>query len=76
MMRGRDQMAGLEQSFNSMTGSLAKLVNEQKEKQRLESELAIAYEVQDLFFPRKFEAFPHWRSTASAVLRGRKRRIL
>jgi phosphoserine phosphatase RsbU/P len=39
-VRSRDQMANLEQSFNSMTGSLAKLVAEQKEKQRLESELA------------------------------------
>jgi sigma-B regulation protein RsbU (phosphoserine phosphatase) len=57
-VRGRDQMAGLEQSFNSMTGSLAKLVTEQKEKQRLESELAIAYEVQDLLFPRKFQGLP------------------
>jgi phosphoserine phosphatase RsbU/P len=53
-IRSRDQMAALEQSFNSMTESLAKLVAEQKEKQRLESELAIAYEVQDLLFPHKF----------------------
>jgi sigma-B regulation protein RsbU (phosphoserine phosphatase) len=34
---GRDQMAALGQSFNSMTGSLAKLIEEQKEKQRLRS---------------------------------------
>ena len=54
-VRSRDQMAGLEQSFNSMTESLAKLVAEQKEKQRLESELAIAHEVQDLLFPHKFK---------------------
>jgi len=47
-------MGALEQSFNSMTESLAKLVAEQKEKQRLESELAIAHEVQDLLFPHKF----------------------
>jgi phosphoserine phosphatase RsbU/P len=53
-VRSRDQMATLEQSFNSMTESLAKLVAEQKEKQRLESELAIAYEVQDLLFPHNF----------------------
>jgi phosphoserine phosphatase RsbU/P len=53
-VRIRDQMATLEQSFNSMTESLAKLIAEQKEKQRLESELAIAYEVQDLLFPHKF----------------------
>jgi len=31
-VRGRDQMAALEQSFNSMTGSLARLMAEQKEK--------------------------------------------
>lgn len=53
-VRGRDQMAALEQSFNSMTGSLAKLVMEQKEKQRLESELAIGHEVQDSLYPHKF----------------------
>jgi sigma-B regulation protein RsbU (phosphoserine phosphatase) len=50
-VRSRDQMAALEQSFNSMTESLAKLVAEQKEKQRLENELAIAHEVQDSLFP-------------------------
>lgn len=49
----RDQMASLEQSFNSMTASLARLIAEQKEKQRLESELAIAHEVQELLFPRQ-----------------------
>jgi sigma-B regulation protein RsbU (phosphoserine phosphatase) len=54
-VRSRDQMGALEQSFNSMTESLAKLVAEQKEKQRLESELAIAHEVQDLLFPHKFK---------------------
>jgi sigma-B regulation protein RsbU (phosphoserine phosphatase) len=53
-VRSRDQMAALEQAFNSMTESLAKLVAEQKEKQRLESELAIAHEVQDLLFPHNF----------------------
>jgi phosphoserine phosphatase RsbU/P len=52
-IRGRDQMAALEGSFNSMTGSLAKLIDEQKEKQRLENELSIAYEVQELLFPRE-----------------------
>jgi phosphoserine phosphatase RsbU/P len=52
-LRGRDQMAALGESFNSMTGSLAKLIGEQKEKQRLENELSIAYEVQELLFPHK-----------------------
>jgi sigma-B regulation protein RsbU (phosphoserine phosphatase) len=50
---GRDQMAALGESFNSMTESLAKLIGEQKEKQRLENELSIAYEVQELLFPHK-----------------------
>jgi len=48
----RDQLAALETSFNSMTESLQKLIAEQKEKQRIESELAIAQEVQALLFPR------------------------
>jgi sigma-B regulation protein RsbU (phosphoserine phosphatase) len=52
-INGHDQMAALEGSFNSMTGSLAKLLDEQKEKQRLENELSIAYEVQELLFPNK-----------------------
>jgi sigma-B regulation protein RsbU (phosphoserine phosphatase) len=53
VVRERDQMAALEESFNSMTESLVHLVAEQKQKQRLESELALAYEVQDLLFPHK-----------------------
>jgi phosphoserine phosphatase RsbU/P len=50
-VRTHDQMAALEGSFNSMTQSLANLIAEQKEKQRMESELAIAHEVQALLFP-------------------------
>ncbi|HZD33102.1 MAG TPA: HAMP domain-containing protein, partial [Candidatus Angelobacter sp.] len=50
-IRTRDQLATLEESFNSMSASLSKLIDEQKEKQRLESELAIAHEVQALLFP-------------------------
>ncbi len=50
-VRTHDQMAALEQSFNSMTQSLAALIAEQKEKQRLEGELVIAHEVQALLFP-------------------------
>lgn len=48
----QDQLAALETSFNSMTASLEQLIAEQKEKQRIESELAIAQEVQALLFPR------------------------
>ncbi|MGB9408142.1 MAG: PP2C family protein-serine/threonine phosphatase, partial [Terracidiphilus sp.] len=53
-IRGRDQMAVLEQSFNSMTESLVKFAAEQKRMQQMESELAIAYEVQNVLFPHKF----------------------
>ncbi len=52
-IRSRDQMASLEQSFNSMSSSLSKLMAEQQEKHRLEGELAIAHEVQALLFPRQ-----------------------
>ena len=47
-----DQLASLETSFNSMTQSLERLLQEQKEKQRLENELAIGAEVQAQLFPR------------------------
>ena len=48
-----DQLAGLAVSFNSMTASIEKLIQEQKEKQRLENELSIAQEVQAQLFPRQ-----------------------
>jgi sigma-B regulation protein RsbU (phosphoserine phosphatase) len=51
-VRSQDQLASLGSSFNSMTESLQRLIAEQKEKQRIESELHIAKEVQDLLFPR------------------------
>lgn len=51
-VRSRDQLAALETSFNSMTTSLQKLLVEQKEKERLQSELAIAQEVQGQLFPK------------------------
>ena len=57
-VRTNDQMAALEQSFNSMTSSLANLIAEQKEKQRMESELAIAHEVQTLLFPADLSGLP------------------
>ena len=57
-VRTRDQLATLEESFNSMSASLSKLMTEQKEKQRLEGELAIAHEVQALLFPRQISELP------------------
>jgi len=52
-IRSTDQLADLALSFNSMTASIEKLILEQKEKQRLENELAIAQEVQAQLFPRQ-----------------------
>ena len=52
-VKSNDQLAQLSLSFNSMTESIEKLILEQKEKQRLESELAIAQEVQAQLFPRQ-----------------------
>jgi sigma-B regulation protein RsbU (phosphoserine phosphatase) len=50
-VKRNDQLAALEHSFNSMAASLEDLLAEQKEKHRIDSELAIAHEVQALLFP-------------------------
>jgi phosphoserine phosphatase RsbU/P len=49
----RDQLGLLGESFNKMTGSISGLMDEQKKRQRLENELAIASEVQNQLFPQK-----------------------
>jgi sigma-B regulation protein RsbU (phosphoserine phosphatase) len=51
-VREKDQLAALQVSFNSMTDNLQQLIAEQKEKERLQSELEIAHEVQAQLFPR------------------------
>lgn len=51
-VREKDQLAALQTSFNAMTESLQKLIAEQKEKERLQSELEIAHEVQAQLFPQ------------------------
>jgi sigma-B regulation protein RsbU (phosphoserine phosphatase) len=50
-VKGVDQLSELGRSFNSMTGSLQRLLVEQKEKERLQNELSIAQEVQANLFP-------------------------
>jgi len=47
-----DQLASLATSFNAMTASLENLLEEQRDKQKLENELIIAQEVQSQLFPR------------------------
>ena len=53
-----DQMAELSRSFNTMTGSLERLLKEQQEKERLQNELSIAQEVQANLFPRSVMNLP------------------
>jgi len=55
-VRSYDQLASLEKSFNSMSESLEALIAEQKEKQRIENELAIAQEVQAQLFPKQLRS--------------------
>ena len=52
-VNSNDQVATLANSFNSMTASIEKLIEEQKDKQRLENELEIAREVQGQLFPQE-----------------------
>lgn len=59
VVRGNDQLAQLSLSFNRMTENLERLVEVAKEKERLQSELEIAREVQNQLFPK---AVPEARS--------------
>jgi sigma-B regulation protein RsbU (phosphoserine phosphatase) len=47
----KDQLGALAISFNTMTGSLAELLVQQREKERMQGELEIAQEVQNNLFP-------------------------
>ncbi len=53
-----DQLAELGRSFNNMTGSLQRLLKEQKEKERLQNEISIAQEVQANLFPQTATDLP------------------
>ena len=54
----RDQLGVLGESFNLMTGSISGLIEEQRQRQRLENEISIAREVQDQLFPRTLPQVP------------------
>jgi len=49
---GKDQLGELSRSFNRMTENLEQLLVVAKEKERLQSEIEIAQEVQNQLFPR------------------------
>jgi len=49
---GHSQLTELARSFNVMTTSIERLFEDSRQRQRLESELTIAHEVQEQLFPR------------------------
>jgi len=58
VIKRRDQLGALAQSFNGMTASIVDLMAQQREKERLLSELSIAREVQANLFPHSPVALP------------------
>jgi sigma-B regulation protein RsbU (phosphoserine phosphatase) len=54
---GRDQLAELSGSFNTMTQNLERLLVVAKEKERMEAEIEIARGVQDQLYPKAPPAF-------------------
>lgn len=54
----RDQLGILGESFNLMTDSIRGLIEEQKQRQRLENEISIAREVQNQLFPQRMPSVP------------------
>ena len=53
-----DQLAALGESFNSMMHSVSTLIEEQRQRQRLENEMSIAHEVQQQLFPHVLPKLP------------------
>jgi sigma-B regulation protein RsbU (phosphoserine phosphatase) len=58
VIKRKDQLGALAQSFNGMTASIVDLLAQQREKERLLSELSIAREVQANLFPHSPVALP------------------
>jgi serine phosphatase RsbU (regulator of sigma subunit) len=54
----QDQLGALAESFNGMTDSVSELIEEQRQRQKLENEVSIAREVQRRFFPKKLPVIP------------------
>ncbi|HEY7307508.1 MAG TPA: SpoIIE family protein phosphatase [Bryobacteraceae bacterium] len=52
-VRAQDQLGELSHSFNQMTGNLERLLVVEKEKERLQTELEIAREVQSQLYPKE-----------------------
>ncbi|HEV2577983.1 MAG TPA: SpoIIE family protein phosphatase [Acidobacteriaceae bacterium] len=58
VIKRKDQLGALANSFNGMTASIVDLMAQQREKERLLSELSIAREVQANLFPHSPVALP------------------
>ncbi len=54
----QDQLGALAESFNTMTSSISTLIEEQRQRQRMENELSIAREVQAQLFPQVLPSLP------------------
>ncbi|MFM2124909.1 MAG: hypothetical protein RL328_1360, partial [Acidobacteriota bacterium] len=63
-VQGGDQLAEVGTSFNRMTAHLEQLVTVAKEKERMQSELEIAHEVQSQLYPRLEPCSSHLRVAA------------
>ncbi len=64
-MKGKDQLAVLGESFNAMTANMERLLVVAQEKERLQSEIEIAREVQNQLYPR---AMPKLRTLRLAAV--------
>jgi sigma-B regulation protein RsbU (phosphoserine phosphatase) len=62
---GSDQLAELGTSFNEMTGNLERLVQVEKDRQRIQSDLEIAREVQNQLYPSGVPEVPGLRVKAA-----------
>jgi phosphoserine phosphatase RsbU/P len=57
-IRSRDQLGELAESFNAMTANIETLLEQEKEKRRLEEELRIARDIQMSLLPRQAVPMP------------------
>jgi sigma-B regulation protein RsbU (phosphoserine phosphatase) len=64
LVAGKDQLAEVGTSFNRMTAHIEQLVTVAKEKERMQSELEIAREVQNQLYPRLESRSTHLRVAA------------
>lgn len=64
LVSGKDQLAEVGTSFNRMTAHIEQLVTVEKEKERMQSELEIAREVQNQLYPRLESRCAHLRVAA------------